>query len=167
MNKYINVTGTKSGKYKGGVTQKGREGSSFVLSFDMGVETPSDQHTGLAAGMRRHKPFLIRKEIDVASPLYLNSACTNEVLTKVTLQFYKVGHTKVGAAGTEVNYYTIELDNARVASYRSLTPEHAGDSDMQQKSTWDIEEIQFTYQKITTTITDGGITCTDDWEARN
>ncbi len=35
------------------------------------------------------------------------------------------------------------------------------------KATRDLEHVSFCYQKIIWTITDGGITAEDDWEAPN
>jgi type VI secretion system secreted protein Hcp len=163
--KYMYLTGQKSGAIKGSVTQKGRENSSIFTYFDFGVQVPTDQMTGFAAGKRRHQPLTIRKEIDVASPLIFQMACNNEVVKTAVFKFWKVGTSKTGVTGQEQQYLTITLTNAHVTEYKGYTPEsHAADAATRQ-STWDYEEIQFTYQKIEYVWTDGGISAMDDWEA--
>jgi len=166
MSRYLYVKGAKSGAINGSVTQKGRENSSFVLSMDSKVAIPIDQMSGLSAGMRRHEPLTITKEIDQASPLLFNCCVTNENLTLVQIKFWKVGTMATGAQGSEEQYYTIELANAHVCEFRQFTPEHTGSESIAAKSTWDQEEIKFSFQKITLTWTKGGKTAVDDWEAR-
>jgi type VI secretion system secreted protein Hcp len=65
---YMTLQGQKQGEIKGGVTQKGREGWIALLAFDYGIETPFDAASGRPSGKRQHKPVVIRKEIDEASP---------------------------------------------------------------------------------------------------
>ena len=166
MSRYLYVKGMKSGAIAGSVTQKGRENSSFVYTIDSKCAIPVDQHTGLSAGMRRHEPLTITKEIDQASPLFFNCCVTNETLSSVVVKFWKVGTIASGAQGAEEQYYTIELTNAHISEFRQFTPEHTGAEALSAKSTWDQEEIKFSFQKITLTWTKGGKTAVDDWEAR-
>lgn len=166
MHFYMYVKGQKSGQITGGVTQKGREGSSLCSWFELGVEVPFDVNSGLSSGKRAHQPVKIRKQIDQASPLLYNMAVTNELATSVILKFWKTGTPDVkGGSGSEVQYYTVELANATIHSVRQYTQDDHSTDARGQTSTWEYEEIQFSFQKITVTWTQGGKVATDDWES--
>ena len=72
--------------------------------------------------------------------MFLNALVNNENLTSVLIGLLR--------NGTQVA--TIKLTNASVSHY----VQHGGDV-----------TVEFTYQKITWTWVDGGITASDDWEA--
>jgi type VI secretion system secreted protein Hcp len=165
MHFYVYLKGSKSGAIKGGVTQKGREDSSLAHWYECALETPTDKMTGYSAGKRIHAPLKILKEIDKATPLIYQMACNNEVLTSVILKFWKVGTGKIGTQGTETQHFTITLTNARINALRQHTPEHASDAAGASKSTYEVEEVSFTFQKIDMVWTDGGISASDDWES--
>lgn len=137
----LTVEGTKQGKFKG----ESRDGSIRLLGYSHEVISPREAGSGLPTGRRQHKPMVITKEIDRTSPLFMQALVSNEVLKNVTLRF-------VDARGTT---YSITLQNASVAGIHQ-----------QSQSGGSVEEISFTYQKITWTWADGGITAEDDWEAR-
>ena len=137
----LTVEGTKQGKFKG----ESRDGSVRLLGYKHEVISPRDAQSGLPTGKRQHSPLVITKDYDRTSPMFMQALVTNEVLKNVTLRF-------VDARGTT---YSITLQNASVAGIRQ-----------QSQSGSNVEEISFTYQKITWTWTDGGITAEDDWEIR-
>jgi type VI secretion system secreted protein Hcp len=64
--------------------------------------------------------------------------------------------------GLEKNYYRVELVNANIAS---IDTRMANNTHPDLANFAPYEEIAFTYQKITWTYVDGGITSSDDWEA--
>jgi type VI secretion system secreted protein Hcp len=108
-----------------------------------------------------HKPFVITKELDKSSPLLYNVLVNNENVPEWKLEFWTPQIAASGGVGAEKQHYTVELMNANVAnmSFRMLNnknPELARYAEF--------EEIAFTYQKITWTWKDGGITAQDDWE---
>jgi len=105
------------------------------------IVAPRDPATGLPTGKRQHKPFTITKTIDKTTPLLLNALVNNE-----NLVFVKVAITD----GTSNTIMIIELTNANVGSRRQIGQ---------------AEEITFTYQKISWTWVDGGVTAQDDWES--
>ncbi|HLN61432.1 MAG TPA: type VI secretion system tube protein TssD [Symbiobacteriaceae bacterium] len=138
----LSIEGTRQGKFKG----ESRDGSIPTLGYKHEVISPRDAQSGLPTGKRQHTPLVITKRIDRSSPLLMQALVTNEVLKNVTLRF-------VDARGATA--YSITLQNASVAGIQQ-----------QSQSGEAVEEISFTYQKITWTWTDGGITAMDDWEAR-
>lgn len=164
LNAYLKVKGQKQGQIKGSVTQKGREGTILVFAVDHSIVSPRDSASGQATGKRTHKPFKITKEVDKASvPLY-SALVANENLPEWELNFWRPKTIGRGGSGVEVQYFTIKLTNANIASIHLVKP-NTKDSNL--NSFPDYEEVEFTYQKIEWTWTDGGITAMDDWESPN
>lgn len=163
MMAYMYVKGQKQGKIKGSVTQKGREGAIGVIGYHHSVVSPRDPQSGLPTGQRMHKPFTIVKATDAASPHLYAALCTNENLPEVTVEFWTPQIKPGPSAGSEVQYYTVKLTNAGIASITGMMPNI--DDPAQHKYPMQ-EEIAFTYQKIEWIWTDGNVTASDDWEAR-
>jgi len=163
LNAYLTLSGQKQGPIKGSVTQKGRENSIMVFYSEHEIESPRDQASGLPTGKRQHKPIVIYKEVDIASPLLLNALCTNEVITTWKLQFYQAPRaTAGGTTGAQENqFYTIELTNASLSKYEMIMENNKDPETMKFP---EYEKIGFVYQKIVWTWTVGGITASDDWE---
>lgn len=157
LNAYLKLKGQKTGPINGSVTQKGRENKIAVISINHDIISPRDPASGLPTGKRMHKPFVITKELDKASPLLYSVLVNNENITEWELQFWQPS-----ATGAEKQHYTVKLTNANIASisFRMLN-----NKDPNLMKFAEFEEIAFTYQKIEWTWTDGGITAMDDWEA--
>jgi type VI secretion system secreted protein Hcp len=157
LNAYLTLAGQKQGQINGSVTQKGRENSILVHSFNNQITSPRDPATGLPTGKKQHQPISILKEIDKSSPLLWNALVNNENLTTWILRFWATA-----ANGVEQQIYTITLTNASIASIT----ESMLDNEIPANATLPLrEEVSFTYQKITWTWTEGGITAQDDWQA--
>ncbi|MDR1686155.1 MAG: type VI secretion system tube protein Hcp [Desulfovibrio sp.] len=154
---YLKVEGKSQGEIKGDSPQSGdKKDRIMVYSIDHNVEIPKDTHTGLPTGQRIHHPFLVTKHKDQASPKLAKACCTGEQLT-VTLDQYRIKPD-----GTEQKYFTIKLDEAIVVNLREYTPlTFLADN----KPYSDMEEVSFTYSKITWTYNDGNIEYTDNWKA--
>jgi len=120
--------------------KQGAIGPITLLAMSHEIVSPRDAASGLPTGKRQHKPFTITKELDKSSPLLLSALVTNENLSSVTIT--------VNGDGKPVA--TVKLTNASISNY----------VDHGTTETW-----SFTYQKITWTWIDGGITAQDDWEA--
>jgi type VI secretion system secreted protein Hcp len=163
MAAYVDFVGQKSGHIDGSVTQKGREKTSMVIAVSHSIVSPRDPQSGLPTGQRMHKPYVITKELDQATPLLYNVLCTNENLSKVTVKFWTPQIKAATGVGAEVQQSTVELINANIASYdfRMANIRHP---DLVKFAEY--EELACTYQKIIWTWNDGGKTAQDDWEAR-
>ena len=162
LNAYLRLKGQKQGEIKGSVTQKGREGSIMVIAASHEIVSPRDPASGLPTGKRMHKPFVITKELDKSSPLLYNVLVNNENVPEWKLEFWTPQLSAAGGVGAEKQHYTVELVNANIASvsFRMLNNKNP-----ELTRYAEYEEIAFTYQKITWTWKDGGITAQDDWEA--
>lgn len=77
------------GTIKSPSTKHGPSFSHGVIchGFDFPVSTPTDTPTGHTSGKRQHKPVVIRKEVDAASPLIFQALVTNETFTTATIDF--------------------------------------------------------------------------------
>lgn len=165
LNAYLRLKGAQQGDIRGSVIQKGREGRIAVIAIAHEIVSPRDSASGLPTGRRMHKPLVITKELDKASPLLHRALVTNESIASFTLDLFAArsgGPGAGGAAGAEVLEYTIALADAAIASIRTVMPNNR-DPELAKRATY--EEIAFTYRRITWTWTDGAITATDDWES--
>jgi type VI secretion system secreted protein Hcp len=154
---WMSAKGQKQGDIKGETNAKGREGLIECVFFEAAVASPRDQYSGLPTGKRMHKPLLTRKRIDKTTPLFSTALVTNETLSTVKLQFWRPK-----GDGTSEQFYTVELTNASLSKQRLWLPYTL---DPAQTNLPALEELEFVYQKITWTYTQGGITGSDDWEA--
>lgn len=156
LNAYLTLTGETQGQIKGSVTQAGREDSIEVYGWNHEVVSPRDAASGLPTGKRQHKPIIITKPIDKATPLLMNLLTNNENITDWSLHCWKPSR-----AGKEEQYYSVELVNANVASIQVEQLNNKYPENMRHEVR---EHVAFTYQKIIWTWQDGGITAEDDWE---
>jgi type VI secretion system secreted protein Hcp len=162
LNAYLTLKGQKQGDIKGSVTQKGREGKIMVIAVSHDIISPRDAASGLPTGKRMHKPFVVTKELDKSTPLLYNVLCNNENITTWELQFWTPQISATSGTGAEKQHYTVKLVNANIASiaFRMFNNKNP---DLMKYT--ECEEVAFTYQKITWTWVDGGITADDDWES--
>lgn len=162
LNAYLHLKGVKSGDILGSSTVKGREGRIVVMGASHEVLSPRDPVSGLPTGRRMHKPYVITKEVDRASPLLYQVLTTNETLSEFDLQFWRTA-VKSPTSGSEVQHYTVRLTNAQIADIRFTQP-NTRDPNLARLAEY--EEVTFTYQKIEWLWTEGGIATQDDWLAR-
>src|SRR4029079_5473759 len=111
LNAYLRLKGQKQGDIKGSVIQKTREDTIMVIAVSPSIISPRDAASGLPTGKRMHKPFVITKELDKASPLLYNVLVNNENIPEFELQFWRPS-----ASGAEQQHYTIKLTDANIAS---------------------------------------------------
>jgi type VI secretion system secreted protein Hcp len=111
-----------------------------VIAVSHEIVSPRDPASGLPTGKRQHKPFTITIQYGPTTPKFINALVSNENLTSVLIGLLRNGSVVA----------TTKLTNASVSDYVET------DQSVQ---------LSFTYQKITWTWVDGGITASDDWEA--
>jgi type VI secretion system secreted protein Hcp len=163
LNAYLSLKGQKQGNINGSVTQKGRENKIAVIAVSHEIISPRDAASGLPTGKRMHKPFVITKEVDKASPLLYNALVNNENITAWELQFWRPAVAAAGpGGGMEEQYYTVKLTNANIASI-DMRMLNTRDPNLAKFAEY--EEIAFTYQKIEWDWVNGGISAMDDWSA--
>lgn len=153
---YLKLTAQRHGEIRGSVTQKGREGRILVMSAWHEIVGPRDPASGLPTGKRMHKPFIITKELDRSTPLLYSILAHNENIPSWELQFYTPS-----AVGLEKQHYTVRLTNANICAIQFKM---ANNKNPKLARYTEYEEVSFTYQKISWTWNDGGLTAEDDWE---
>ncbi|MDR2612350.1 MAG: type VI secretion system tube protein Hcp, partial [Deltaproteobacteria bacterium] len=105
---------------------------------------------------RIHKPLVITKHKDQASPKIFKACCTGENVD-LELDFYRVKPDC-----TEEKYFTIKVEEGTAVGVREHTP---ATFLPENKPYRDVEDVSFTYSKITWTYNDGNTEYTDDWKA--
>jgi type VI secretion system secreted protein Hcp len=143
---------------KGESTQHslGREGSIECVYFEHSVRTAREAGSGMATGRRTYEPLVIRKRIDKSTPLIAKALVENQEI-EATFKFFRPAYK---GDGTTEQYYTIEIKQGRVASFKQTSPDTMDPAASNHPET---EEISFVFHAITWTYTQGGITHTDSW----
>lgn len=141
----------------GNIYQEGHEDEVLVQAFDHVVTVPTDVQSGQPTGQRMHKPLTITKVFDKSSPLFYNALTTGELLSKCTLNFYRTS-----SEGTQEKYFQIELEDAIVTNIKAFM---YNCQDPTKSHFTHLEDISFTYRRITWSHTVAGTSGSDDWRA--
>jgi len=151
----MKVEGQKQGWIKGNIvsTWKGAADEIELLYWQHAVVSPRDAQSGLATGRRMHQAVEAVGKLTKAAPLLFNAICTNECLKKVTINCWSQG--KAGMGQTVAVFYVVEMVNANLSEFEHVVEE--GDGSL-------FYRMKFTFEKITYTWKDGGITAEDTWE---
>lgn len=152
---YCYFTDSEGNAIEGSVTKENREGSCEIMEFDHNVRIPMDSQTGGLTGVRQHKPAVLTKEYDRASPLLYKALCNGESLQEVKIHWYRIDKT-----GTEVEYFRHTLEDAKIANMEAYMP-HTKDPQKEQYT--HMEKIHVLYGKITWLYVDGNIEYMDSW----
>ena len=131
-----------------------REGTIEIWSFRMDVQVPSDVSSGRATGSRVYSPIIVTKLIDRSSPLLMKALTHNEQVDEAEFKFFR---TSVNGEGSEEYYYSIKIELGRITGIRVFTL-----TDFSTHAVYDMEEISFSFQRITVTYVDGGVENVDD-----
>ncbi len=107
----LTVIGSTQGQFTGTFTGNKIE----VIGFDLAVNsvTNTNGNTGQAVSMHQYSPVIIRKESDDGSSQFFKALTSNELLTKLTLEFYNITPT-----GGSALAYSIVLGSASVSNFK-------------------------------------------------
>ena len=152
---YLKIEGSQSGWIQGDSVNESLERFGYIIvhSFGHNIYLPRE-YSGQLSGKSVHTPLKVLKAFDKASPLLYRVMLTNEPLDCVILRFFD----NDPETGLERNYYTIQLDNARIVS---VTPSFPTTLISENQSIPHMETVAFSYETITWTYEDGGVTFTD------
>jgi type VI secretion system secreted protein Hcp len=142
---HMTAKGAQQGDIEGESTLKGSEKSMVCLGFSHEIVSPRDPASGLPTGKRQHKPIVVVKRIDKASPLLQGAMVRNENLQNVTLKFFQNQ-----PSGGVSNLFTIKLTNASISRRTQEFP--------------NLESLEFVYQRIEWIHVPSGSSTIDDWE---
>ncbi|HEX8541291.1 MAG TPA: Hcp family type VI secretion system effector [Pseudomonas sp.] len=161
---YLTITAEKQGLITkgtftsdsvGNIYQEGHEDEILVQAFDHQIIIPRDPQSGQPTGQRVHKPLMITKVFDKSSPLIFNALTAGERLTECELKWYRTS-----AEGNQQHYFTIKLEDAIIVDVTSRMPNC---QDPNQSHFTHLEDVYFTYRKITWTHEVSGTSGSDDW----
>ncbi|WP_027795172.1 Hcp family type VI secretion system effector [Paraburkholderia acidipaludis] len=133
----------------------GREGSIEVLSLSHGLHSPADGNTGRLMGTRTHRTLAIEKEIDRSSVLLYQAVACGLTLQSGELRFYRMTE-----AGREETYFTILMKNVKVVG---ISPRAPNIKEFSSQYRNHFEVVEFRYEEITWTYSDGNIIFKDSW----
>ena len=153
LNAYLKLKGQNQGDIKG----SGPENKIMVIASNHSILSPRNESSGIAIGKRMHKPFVITKEVDQSTPQLYKALVDNENISEWELQFWKPD-----TSGAEMQYYTVKLNNATIASIEFHMPNN---KDHQLMKFMEYEEIAFTYQDIEWIWEESGVSASADWVA--
>ena len=161
---YMSVTGEKQGLITAGAFtadsvgntyQEGHEDQVMVQAFSHDVIIPRDPQSGQPTGQRVHKPVVITKVYDKSSPLLQAALTSGERMSEIVIQWYRTS-----AQGTQEHYYTTKLEDAIIVA---INNKMHNCQDPSNSHFTHLEEVQFTYRKITWTHEVSGTSGSDDW----
>lgn len=152
---YCYFTNSEGEAIEGSVAKEGREGSCEIMEFDHNVRIPMDAQTGDLTGVRQHRPAVLTKQYDKASPLLYDALCNGESLQEVVIHWYQIDKT-----GSEVEYFRHVLEDAKLSDMKSYMP---NTKDPRKEQFTHMEKVSVLYSKITWLYVDGNIEYTDSW----
>ena len=141
----------------GNVYQEGHENEILVEAFSHTVTVPTDPQSGQPTGQRVHKPLTITKVFDKSSPMLYTALSTGERLPTCEIKWYRTS-----SQGTQQHYFTIKLEDAIITNITARMPNC---QDPSQAHFTHLEDVSFSYRKITWTHEIGSTSGEDDWRA--
>jgi type VI secretion system secreted protein Hcp len=162
----MSVIGTKQGlitedaftaKSVGNIFQQGHENQVMVQGFSHEVIIPRDPQSGQPTGQRIHKPVKITKVFDRSSPLLLSALTSGELLKEVTIQWYRTS-----MLGRQELYFITKLEDAIIVNIKDYMHNC---QDPSNSHFTHLEDVEFTYRKITWTHQICSTSGSDDWRS--
>jgi type VI secretion system secreted protein Hcp len=163
---YLSIAGSTQGNITegaftedsvGNIYQEGHENEILVEAFSHTVTVPTDPQSGQPTGQRVHQPLTITKVFDKSSPMLYKALTTGERLPTCELKWYRTSKT-----GTQEHYFTIRLEDAIITNITGRMPNC---QDPNQAHFTQLEDVSFSYRKITWTHEIASTSGEDDWRA--
>jgi type VI secretion system secreted protein Hcp len=146
---YMSITGKQSGlitagaftaESVGNTYQEGHEDEILIQAFEHEIVIPRDPQSGQPTGRSIHKPLVVTKVVDKASPLLLQALVNGEKITSAVIKWYRTS-----AEGKQEHYFTTTLEDALIVNIKGKM-HHCQDDAM--KHFTQLEEVYFSYRKI-------------------
>ena len=141
----------------GNVYQEGHENEILVEAFSHTVTVPTDPQSGQPTGQRVHKPLTITKVFDKSSPMLYKALSSGERLPKCEIKWWRTS-----SQGVQEHYFTTKLEDAIITNISARMPNC---QDPSQAHFTHLEDVSFSYRKITWTHEIGSTSGEDDWRA--
>jgi type VI secretion system secreted protein Hcp len=141
------------------ITSMERENTIECLSFVDSVRTAREASSGMASGERTYEPITISKRIDKSSPLLAKALCNNEAV-EGEFKFYRPNPE---GDGTTQHYFTIEIQEGRIAAIKRMSPDVIDPAEATAPAT---EEVSFVFGYVRWTYEPDGVEHIDHWSER-
>ena len=155
---YLTADGTKIDG-ESTIESMDREDSIECLSFEDSIRTAREASSGMASGERTYEPIRITKRIGKSSPLLAKALCNNEVI-EATFKFFRPNPM---GDGTTEHFFTVEIQEGRVASITRVSPDVIDPASAAAPPT---EEVTFVFGYIRWCYEADGIEHIDHWSQR-
>ena len=152
---HMTVEGTEQGKIEGSVDQKGREGTIYVEQFEHKIYMPNDPQNGMPTGNAVHQQMKVHKFFDKSSPKLYKALSRGERFKSVEIKWYRIKPD-----GKQEHYFTHKMEDAIIVS---IKPYMRNRLDRDKEDYKHMEEVSFTYRKMTWNYEPGGIGAEADW----
>ena len=141
----------------GNIWQEAHQDEILVEAFNHTVAVPTDPQSGQPTGQRVHQPLKVTKVFDKSSPLLYTALTTGEILPTCELKWYRTSKD-----GQQEHYFTMKLEDAIITNITARMP-NCQDPGMAQFT--HLEDVSFSYRKITWSHEVASTTGEDDWRA--
>ena len=149
-------------KFRSECNRSGYTDKTEILGYLLEVKNSRDAGSGLSTGRRQYQPIIIWKMSGASSPQFFQAITTNELIRKITLQYYKPDDIyKMNEL-----VYTVEFENVSIAGYRQIM----GSPDVPEfkaKSFGLFDEIKIVFERMTVTENKAKTTAIDSWRSAN
>ncbi len=147
--------GTLTADSVGNIYQEAHQDEILVEAFKHEVMIPTDVQSRQPTGQRMHKPLVVTKVFDKSSPLLYTALTTGERMKKVEIKWYRTSMD-----GVQEHYFTHELEDAVIVNIHAYM-HNCQDPSLSHFT--HLEDVSFTYRKITWTHEVAGTSGSDDW----
>lgn len=151
----MSIVGGVQGSIEGEDVIGGIPNVIAVYGFSHDLSVPIESGSGLPQGTRTHTPIRVVKQWDSSTPLLYQALVTGEILTDVTLRWYRIDPN----LGVTDQYYTVRLADARIVGIRPYTLAVTNESYRH------MVEVSFTYSQISWRWEENGNESADTWVA--
>ncbi|BBP64305.1 MULTISPECIES: Hcp family type VI secretion system effector [Pseudomonas] len=151
------TAGAFSAESVGNIYQEGREDQIMVQGFQHHITRPRDSQSGQTTSQRVHHPLIITKVFDKATPLLQQALTSGETLEKVEIQWMRTS-----AEGTQEHYFTTTMLDAVIVEIKDYM---FNCQDPANAHFTHLEDVHFSYRKITWNHEVCGTMGSDDWRA--
>ena len=155
----MTVDATKQGKFRA-ENQRQMPDKIDVLGATMEVTTSGDASGSVRinTGRRQYQPFVIKKLAGAASPQFLQALTSNEILSRVVIEF-----SGTNPSGEQFANYVITLDDVRVIGFKqSATIPDVSNIKSGVTPSPLMDEIKLVFQRITIESRTGKTMAVDD-----
>ncbi|MGN5076571.1 Hcp family type VI secretion system effector [Aeromonas veronii] len=141
----------------GNIFVEGHEDEMMVQEFQHVVTVPTNPQSGQPSGQRVHKPFSFTVALNKAVPLMYNALASGEMLTKVTLKWYRTS-----VEGKQEHFFSTVLTDATIVEMDCQMP-HCQDPEKSDYT--QLLKVSMGYRKIEWEHSVAGTSGADDWRA--